>query len=389
MGISSQKKHHKSKPGRLVIQRLIDAAGSAVLRPLCRPLPDVKRLLVVRTGHAADVFLSTAILPHLRAAFPKADIRFMTGAKAGACLRTNPYIDGVILCGRTSREGIGGVLGWSLSAVVSFFSAVLRMRRTPNDLVIDLCTEPGYSIPALYPGRPRYMIGFSTAGYGFLLDKAVENGQGTHELERLSDMLGALGIDPSRRIVKPEFHISKAVESECRETLEEIGLSDREPFVFIHTGSGALNARWRRERWQEVADRIGREYGLRTVVYDTFYGDIRGCIKLPSLVSFELLAAAAKMAELFVGIEPLHAYLAASFGTPAVLLWSGINDAAGTRLPGGSVSLVRKNLPCSPCFRKKGCADMSCMEITSEECMREARGHLDSLRASKVVRLRR
>lgn len=389
MGISPQKKYLKSKPGRLVIQRLIDAAGSAVLRPLCRPLPEVKRLLVVRTGPAADVFLSTAILPHLRAAFPKADIRFMTGAKAGACLRTNPYIDGVILCGRTSREGIGGVLGWSLSAATSFFSAVLRMRRTPHDLVIDLRTEPGYSIPALYPGRPRYMIGFSTAGYGFLLDKAVESGQGTHEFERLADLLGALGIDASRRIVKPEFHISKAVESECRETLEDLGLSGAEPFVFIHTGSGAMNARWKKERWQEVADRIGREYGLRTVVYDTFYGDIRGCIKLPALVSFEVLAAAAKMAELFIGIEPLHAYLAASFGTPSVLIRSGVSDDAYIIPPGSSLSIVKKSMPCAPCSRKRGCQDMSCMNITSEECMMAVRRPLDDRIASKVVRLRR
>lgn len=389
MGIPYQKKHLKSKPGRLVIQRLIDAAGSAVLRPLCRPLPEVKKLLIVRTGPAADVFLSTAILPHLRAAFPKADIRFMTGAKAGACLRTNPYIDGVILCGRMSCEGIGGVLGRSLSVVASFFSAVRRMRRAPYDLVIDLSMEPGYSIPALYPGRPRYMIGFSTAGYGFLLDKAVESRHGVHELELLADMLGALGIDASRRVVKPELYLSKAVETQCRETLEDLGLSDREPFVFIHTGSGALNARWRRERWQEVADKIGCEYGLRTVVYDTFYGDIRGCIKLPALVSFEVLAAAAKMAEVFVGIEPLHAYLAASFGTPSVLIRSGVSDDTSIIPPGSSLSIVKKSMPCAPCLRKRGCQDMSCMKITSEECMMAVRRPLDDRISLKVVRLRR
>lgn len=389
MSIPSLGKNLMNKPRRMAIQRLIDAAGSAVLRPLRRPFPDIKSLLVVRTGATADVFLSTAILPHLRSAFPKADIRFMTGANAEACLKSNPYIDGVILCGRPATKGLAGVFGLFVSAGASFFKAIHRMRRAPFDLVIDLSTRPGYSIPALYSGRPRYMIGFSTAGCGFLLDKAVENRLGSHESERLSDMLGALGIGASRRIVKPEFTLSRAVELECRELLEDLGLSDREPFVLLHTGSGASNALWRKERWQEVVDKTRREYGLRAVVYDTVYGDIRGCIKLPALVSFEVLAAATKMAELFIGIEPLHAYLAASFGTPSVLIRSGINDGACIRPPGSSLSIVRKNLPCAPCLRKRGCPGMSCMEITSEECMMEVRGPLDSLISSKVVRLRR
>lgn len=389
MGIPFHKKNLINKPRRISIQRLIDAAGSAVLRPLCRPFPDVKTLLVVRTGPSADVFLSTAILPHLRAAFPKADIRFMTGSKAGDCLKFNPYIDGVILSGQTDTKGMMGVLGWPLSAVALFFNVIRRMRRTPYDLVIDLGTQPGYSIPALYPGRPRYMIGFSTAGYGFLLDKAVESRHGSDEVERLTDMLGALGIGASRRVVKPEFTLSRDIELECREALDDLGLSDREPFVLIHTGSVDSIVRWRKERWQEVVDKIGREYGIRAVVYDSIYGDIRGCIKPPALVSFEMLAAAAKMSELFIGIEPLHAYLAASFGTPSVLIRSGISDDACIRPPVSSLSIVKKNLPCAPCFRKRGCPGMSCMEITSEECMEAVRWPLDSLISSKVVRLRR
>lgn len=391
MGIPSLKKNHINKPGRMAIQRLIDAAGSAVLRPLRRPFPNVKSLLVVNTGPAPDVFLSTAILPHLRAAFPKAEIRFMTGADAGVSLKANPYIDGVILCGRTTSasKGAAGLLGWSVSAASAFFKALRRMRSAPYDLVIDLGTQPGYSIPAIYTGRPRYMIGFSTAGYGFLLDKVVDNRHVSNETERLSAMLGALGVGASRRIVRPEFTLSRAAEMEAREALYNIGLSDREPFVLLHTGGGGLDARWRKERWQEVVDKVGREYGLRAVVYDTVYGDISGCIKLDALVSFEMLAAAAKMAEIFVGIEPLHAYLAASFGTPSVLIRSGISDDSSIWPPGSSLCIVKKSLPCAPCFSRRGCPGMSCMEITSEECMMEVRRPLDSLISSKVVRLRR
>lgn len=388
MGISYVKDNLRHRPRRVAVQRLIDAAGSAVFKPLRRPFPEVRRLLVTMTGPACDVFLATSILPHLRAAYPKAVIHFMTGAPSSACLAYNPYIDGVISCGAVGSEGTRGVFGRVVRATASFFSVLRHMRKASYDLVIDLSAHPGFSIPASYLGRPRYMAGFSTAGSGFLLDKAVHSRQGSHEMERISDMLRALGIDTSLRALKPEFTFSRAAEAECREMLVDLGLSDREPFVLLHTGTENQYGRWKKALWQEVVGKIGREYGLRVVILDTVYGDIRGCVKLNVLVSLELFAAAAKMAELFVGTGQLHAHLAASFGTPAVLLQCGINDA-GTWLPGGSVSLVRKNLPCSPCFRKKGCTGMSCMDITSEECMREAKGHLDSLRASKVVRLRR
>lgn len=387
MSISSVKK--KLRPRRVSVQRLIDAAGSAVFSPLRRPFPEVRRLLISMTGPPGDVFLATSILPHLRAAYPKADIQFMTGTEAGVCLASNPYIDGVISCGRTAAEGSSSVFGRSVASVASFFSVMRVVRKASYDLVIDLGALPGYSILASYIGRPRYMAGFSTAGYGFLLDKVVQTRQGTHEIERISDMLGALGIDTSFRVLKPEYALSREVEQDSRKMLASIGLSDREPFVLLHTGSAKPSGRWGKERWDGVVDKIGREYGLKAVIHDTVYGDIRGCIKLDALVSFELFAAAAKRAELFVGTQPLHAHLAASFGTPAVLIRSGINDDAGMRLPGGSVSIVKKSLPCSPCFRKRGCTGMSCMEITSEDCMMEARRHLDSLRASKVVRLRR
>ncbi len=389
MGISSVKNNLRHRPSRVAVQRLIDAAGSAVFRPLRRPFPEVRRLLVTMIGPPADVFLASSILPHLRAAYPKAVIHFMTEAPSGVCLASNPYIDGVISCGRSAAKGTRSFPARTLADIASFFSVLRHMRKVSYDLVINLSAHPGFSIPASYLGRPRYMAGFSTAGCSFLLDKTVHSRQGSHVMERISDMLCALGIDTSLRALKPEFTSSRTAETECREMLMDLGLQDREPFVLIYTGTENPYGCWKKELWQEVVDKIGCEYGLRVVILDTVYGDIRGCVNLNVLVSLELFAAAAKMAELFVGTRQLHAHLAASFGTPAVLLRCGINDAAGTWLPGGSVSQVKKNLPCSPCFRKRGCSGMSCMEITSEECMREARVHLDSLRASKVVRLRR
>jgi len=124
------------------------------------------------------------------------------------------------------------------------------------------------------------------------------------------------------------------------------------------------------------------------VAYDPVYGDLKGCIYLPALISFELFAAVAKRASVFIGLDSMPAHLAASFNTPTVVVWCGINDPVQWRPVGENVSIIKKDVACAPCFLKGGCKSMDCMRINAEDCMREAGRFLKHEKPTKVIWLK-
>ncbi len=65
------------------------------------------------------------------------------------------------------------------------------------------------------------------------------------------------------------------------------------------------------------------------------------------------LAAVLEQSDLFVGADSGPAHLAAAVGTPAVVLFSGTNDPKQWRPWGTGVTVVRREVRCSPCHRER------------------------------------
>jgi ADP-heptose:LPS heptosyltransferase len=361
------------RPYLAAIQRIIDSFGY-LLRRTGRTSPPVKvnKILVSRIDHLGDVFLASSILPHLKRAYPGAKIHFLAGEWAWQYLRSNPSVDAILAYNSLRHNRSRGFIKNAFKALAGFVKNVRVMRSERYDICIDLRAYPFNSIPLLYLGGGGFKVGFSTGGFGFLLDRIVPYRFGVHELEHIRDVLVALGIDMSGQRLSPVFTPSESAVKEGTGVLEGLGIREDESFVLIHTGSGTPSKHWTRDGWQGLVDSINREYGLKVLLYDTASGDsIKGCIKLPVLISFAVYAVIAERASLFVGLDSLPAHLAASFGVPAVVVWCGISDPRQWRPLGEKVGIVVKELPCAPCYRKNGCSSMECMDISVEDCMRE------------------
>lgn len=378
------------KPYMAIGQGIIDFLGYSIFRKSgnAQAPSNIKKILVSRIDHFGDVFIASSILPHLKIAYPSAKIHFMAGEWAKSYLRSNPNIDRVLIYNSIRHNRAKGLLKNARTALSGFVGNVRKMRAEGYDLCIDLRAYPFNSIPLMYLGGGRCKVGFATGGWGFLLDKIVPYREGVHEISHVNDTLKALGIFVPDKDIKPEFTPSKTALKECSRILEGLGITEGEQFVLIHTGCGNPKKQWKKECWQELIDKLSGIYEIKVLVYDTEFGDLNGCIKLPSLISFELFAAAAKRATLFIGLDSLPAHLAASFSTPVVAVWCGINDSVQWRPVGRSVRVVKNEVDCSPCFRKNGCSSMECMEIRVDDCLKEASRYLDFHKNSKVVRLK-
>lgn len=377
------------KPYLAMLQGAADTIGYLLFRRQSAKMPsEVKKVLVSRIDHFGDVFIASSILPHLKAAYPGARIDFLAGEWAWGYLRSNPFINRVLVYNAFRHNRNGGFFKKAFGAIEGFFRNVRDIRAEGYDLAIDLRAYPFNSIPVLYLGGVKYIAGFSTGGFGFLLNNVVHYRTGVHETAHINDALTALGTNVPLRQLRPSFTPPKTALKEASRVLEGLGIPEGEDYVLIHTGAGNPGKLWKKEEWQGVIDRIVTRHGVKVVAYDPVYGDLLGCTYLPALISFELFAAVAKRASVFIGLDSMPAHLAASFNTPTVVVWCGINDSVQWRPVGESVSIIKKDVACSPCFLKNGCKSMDCMRISAEDCMREAGRYLKYEKPSKVIWLK-
>lgn len=362
------------KPYLALLQAFIDATGYLIFRYKGPPPAEIKKILVSRIDHLGDVFITSSVVPHLRKAYPTARIHFMAGDWALSFLRSSAGLDRILTYNSLKLSRSGGLLRNVFQALGGFIRNVREMRRERYDLCMDLRAYAGNSIPLMFLGKGGYRVGFTTGGFGFLLHKKVPYRAGVHETAHLADALGSIGINVSEKELKPMFNLAMASEQECSRILDGLGVAATEPFVLIHTGSGNPSKFWKKDEWQKLIGMITREHGVKVVIYDTVYRDLTDCLSLPSSISLDLFAAAAKKASLFIGLDSLPAHLAASFSTPTVVVWCGINDSNQWRPIGENVRVIKRDIDCSPCFRKNGCPAMDCMSISAQDVAKEI-GH--------------
>lgn len=358
--------YEKSYPA--LVQAVIDSAGYFLFRRSRRKPENIRKILVSRIDHVGDVFIASSILPHLKKAYPSAKIDMLAGEWSLFLLRSNPLIGDVLIYNSFKHNRAGGFLKKAAQGLTGFVKNVRRLRSVRYDLSIDLRAYPFNSIPLLYFGGGRYNVGFATGGNGFLLDRVIPYRKGTHEAAHLSDALESIGLRVHEDDLRPRFDLTEEAIRNAAGVLRGIGIEEGERFVLIHTGSGNPAKLWKEERWQELVRRI-REEGIKIALYDDIYLGILDSARLPKM-PVETFAAVASKASAFIGLDSFPAHLAASFGVPAAVIWCGIGDHRQWRPIGGKVSVIRRELKCSPCARTNGCETMECMDISVEDCMK-------------------
>ena len=135
---------------------------------------------------------------------------------------------------------------------------------------------------------------------------------------------------------------------------------------------------WEDDKFAQLCDRIVEELSLKVV----FTGGrdretvehIRSLMHLPSVdlagkTTLRDLAYLYELSSLVVTTDSGPMHVAAAVGTPTVALF-GSTDPARTGPYGEGHTVIRKDLPCSPCFLKR-CETRRCMrEISVEEVFR-------------------
>ncbi|MEE9558897.1 MAG: glycosyltransferase family 9 protein [Candidatus Brocadiales bacterium] len=379
------RRYHFQKRRWAVIIGIIDAIGTFIFSYTGRNREPgkIRKILVSRIDHLGDVLLATCALPLLKKAYPEAKIDFLAGEWSKDLLSNNPYVDEIIVYNCILQNRSGSLWQRVTSHAASFLRTLKKIREERYDLAIDLRSYFGNSVPLLYISGVRYIVGYGTGGFGFLLDKEAPYRTGVHEVFHIADLIKSIGIAAEDEQIRPFYKVSVAAEEQARRILESKGVNLNESFIVIDPGTGNKKKEWKIQNWRTLTKRL-KIHGMkivfcggsdvnRTIKAILSNGDEDGIVDMSGSVPLEVFAGVVEKASLVIGLDSFPCHLAATLRTPTVVLWSGINDAAQWSPYGTNVRIVKRDVPCAPCYRSKGCEYMTCMDISPEDVLEMVR----------------
>lgn len=229
------------------------------LKQIYRPkknflISNPKKILIAKIDHLGDVLMSLKILPSIKNAFPNAEIHYVAGSWARPILEKNPLIQKIYAFDHFLLNRKGNLFKKIFKNILDILIVVKKIRNEKYDLSLDLRAYFPNFIPFLFLGKIKYKIGFSTGGFGSLLDSEINWREGIHETEHFFDLTKKFIPMPKRDEITLDYLISQ---NELDPFLNKVGLNKTKPFIIIHPFSGARlkkrqSKHWGMSEWKKI-----------------------------------------------------------------------------------------------------------------------------------------
>jgi len=308
----------------------------------------------------------------LRKNFPDARIDWLVEEQASQIISGHSGLDRVIVSLRSSWKS-RLLKSKSCVPVIREVKVFLKeLRSYEYDLVIDLqgLLKSGVLVGLSRGKRKIGMAGAREGAWLFLNERPVAVDYDRHAIDRYLRVAGYLDCDLSSW--KGDIPLSDADKKWVNDLLSTSGALEL-PLVAINPMARWKTKLWEPERFAALADRITDELSCKVVFTGSSTdGSViegiskkmkRQSINLAGRTSLKQLACLFTRCAVLVTTDTGPMHIGAAMGCRVVALF-GPTAPWRTGPYGRSHEVIRTDLECSPCFRKK-CHDMSCMkEIT-------------------------
>lgn len=344
-----------------------------------------EKILIVKLSAIGDVVQTLPMVEALKKEFPRASIDWLVEEDASDLLFGHPALNRVIVSRRKSwlkNIFADGKFPGTLREIKRF---IQDLRREHYDWVIDNhgIFKSGLLL-ALSRGRRK--IGFQPSSgiaeegyYLFANERYQALSIERHALDRYLDLVSQMGVPVEGAAL--EFPVPDELREKAENLLRRNGFFSR-PLVVIHP-----MAKWETKQWplDHFAGLISALVGKNASVVVTGSpqdvepikeilsraGPGSQVLNLAGVTSLKELAGIFSLADLVVTPDTGPMHLAAAVKAPLIALF-GPTAPWRTGPYGNHNRVIRKDLPCSPCFRKK-CDTLECMNsITVEEVLKTA-----------------
>jgi heptosyltransferase-1 len=331
------------------------------------------KILIIKPSSLGDVIHALPFLNAVKDSFPDSEIDWVISRSLKGILESNPLINELVVVNKDSWKRIR-----NLPKTVSELSSLNRALKSKKyDIVVDLQGLLRSGLIAL--STPSTLkVGFADAreGSSLLYDKKVSVNGIAHAVDKCLEVAKAIGA----RTDNPRFPVY--ISDKAKTKVSEL-LGDIKEYIVIFPSSRWITKRWPAENFADLisktplpcvisGSRDDRQIA-RTIkdALDSKYAglsqssktlDLCGKTDLSELVS--LIAAAKTIVTNDSG--PMH--IAAALNKHTVALF-GPTDPAKTGPYGWqknkNLKVIRADVPCSPCRKKKNCSEFICMDQIS------------------------
>lgn len=340
----------------------------------------IRRILLVRLSAIGDVIHTLPVLCALRERFVDAAITWVVEERGAELLRGHRALSELIVLPR----------GWMKSPAL-VWRLRRRLRSAAFDLAIDAQGLTKSAIAAWLSGTRR-RIGFGRP-WGRELSRwfhteRVDTNR-PHAVERMLELLRPLGIEaPPVRFDVPEGPPERQF---ADETIRHFGLE--RGFGVISPGAGWPSKLWPLDRFAAVAERLGQQWSLPTLVIwrspeqrqwaEQIAVGSAGHTRVAPAMTLRQLAAISRRGRLFLGCDtgPLH--LAAAVGTPCVGLYGPW--PAEKHGPYGPQHIAVQKMCFEGSTRQRRHASAKYMEAIDAEAVCEACGRILSREGTQAA----
>jgi heptosyltransferase I len=355
--------------------------GGLTPEPIPEPILKPMNILIVKLSAVGDVIHTLPSLAALRKLYPGAHITWVIEEASSDLIMDHPYLDSVIVSRRKlwMSDLKQGNINTPLCEMRSFIKTV---RARPYDLVIDFHGLLKSAVIVLMSSGRR-KLGYDSLQElsGLFLNEKIPEDMEKHAVDRYLDFLHHLGADVKER----EFLIP--IGEENRNNIERLlhinGIDKNELFVTVSPTALWKTKLWEDEKFARLCDRIMVDLNVRIIITGSSGEEparIQSLMKTSAVnlggkTTLRDLAYLYQLSSLLITTDSGPMHLAAAVGTPVIALF-GPTDPNRTGPYGKGHRVIRKDLPCSPCFLKK-CDTMRCMrDITVEEVFQSVKEKL-------------
>jgi heptosyltransferase-1 len=322
------------------------------------------QILLVKLSSFGDVLHTLPTLEALREAYTEAHITWLVEAAYAPLLAGHPALNEVWVAPRLRpTEFLSG------SNPATLMTVLKQLRARPFDLVLDLQGLLKSAVWVALARSPR-KVGYDRTrefSYLALTERLPPFDPEAHAVRRYLNLAHYLGAPPTL----PRFRLGLDAAANVSALIP--GIADR-PLAVVHPGARWASKLWPPASWARLAEWLNQRGFQVAVTGSGADHELAAAIKAQSQASVLNLAGSTSLTQLAgilrktrlaVTTDTGAMHLAAALGTPVVALF-GPTAPWRTGPFGEGHQVVRLDLPCSPCFKRR-CAEPRCLtDLTPE-----------------------
>lgn len=324
-----------------------------------------KKILIIKPSSLGDVVHSLPFLYAVKDAFPKAEMHWVIAKGLEGLLQDHPMVKKLWIINKDQWKNLKNIDG-TIREVRRLFRG---LKDESYDIVIDL---QGLLRSGLltYATRAPVRIGFREAreGSNLFYTHKIKGGREVHAVDRYLKIASAIGCE----VKDVSFPMPLIKESEKLKKLKE----DFGDYAVIVPG-----ARWKTKRWLPASfGRLASMLDMNSVIVGSpndieIAKGIELCsggkaLSMAGNTSIKELISIIRNAKYVITNDSGPMHIAAAFGIPVVAIFGPTNPVR-TGPYGGNHIIVKSDVECAPCYKKK-CKTMRCMDEISVEKVYEA-----------------